>query len=337
MPELRYNLVSGDWVVFAPERATRPDHHPLPPSRLGDRAAEPDCPFCPGSQATAAETMRLPAGADWHVRSVLNRFPALRAEGSVERLGQGYTKSMSGFGRHEVIIECPRHNTTTALLPVEHIDEILRVFCERMRAFYADPAVEHVIIFKNHGEAAGSSLDHPHAQIVGVPVRPGQVRMRIEEAMRHWGQQGDCVFCYCLREELKNRARLIVESEHFAAFVPYAALSPYHVWILPKRHGAYFGDINDTERAAFARILKEVLGRLFVALDNPHFNYVIRSLSPSERDVKYFHWYATIIVRVARMAGFELGTGMFINTVLPETSAQVLREVQLTGLPGSLP
>ncbi len=330
MPELRYNLVTGDWVIFSPERSKRPDAHGRPQAPpLGPVHLE-TCPFCSGNEEkTTGETARSESGGSWLVRSVPNRFPALCPEGTPKHAGGGYTRSMTGVGRHEVIIESPHHNGTTALFPPEHVREILRISRARMVAFYQDPRVEHVILFKNHGESAGSSLDHPHSQIVGTPVVPGQVRVRIEQALRQYDELGECLTCHALRQELTTRTRLIEENDDFAAFIPYAALSPFHIWIVPKRHQSHFGDVEEPQLMSLAHTLLRTLRRVHLGLGNPPFNYVVRSLSPREAEARYYHWYLSIVVRVTRTAGFELGTGMFINTALPEESARYLRDVPL--------
>ena len=333
-PELRYNLMTGDWVVVSPDRGRRPHPHAqMPPTNLGPAFVQ-TCPFCAGNEAeTLAETARVEGPTAWFARAVENRFPALAPTGELERDGEGYERSMTGIGRHEVIVESPHHNTMMALLPVDRVRDVLTLYRERTRAIYADSRVEHVIVFKNHGEAAGSTLDHPHSQIVGTPVVPGQVRVRIEEALRQYGQLGECLYCYCMRQEIAGEVRIVEETPTFVALIPYAALSPFHIWIVPKRHCAYFGGATDDELTALAGILQRTLRRLDLALGNPHFNYVIRSLSPPEEGVKYYHWYLSIVVRLTRSAGFELGTGMYINTALPEESARRLREVALDEAP----
>lgn len=332
-PELRYNLVTGDWVVIAPERgrrSTTAHSHSRPVHEQPAYIAA--CPFCRGNEReTAAETSRVDGDDGWLVRAVENRYPALSSVGEVTRAASGYERSIAGVGRHEVVIESPYHNTTISLLDPARVRDVLAVYRERMRLLYADPRIEHVMVFKNHGETAGSTVDHPHSQIVGTPVVPGRVRVRIEEALRLYGELGECLYCYSLRDELASGVRIVEETECFAAFVPYAALSPYHVWIFPKRHGAYFGAVTDDELEGLAGILQRTLRRIYVALGDAHFNYVFRSLSPPEQHVKYYHWYVSVIVRITRAAGFELGTGMFINTAVPEESARLLREAKLEG------
>jgi len=330
MSELRLNLITGEWVIIATERAKRPEEFKQASAKRVLPAFSESCPFCPGHEdRTPAETLRIPDDGRWLVRAVPNKFSALSPGSNPARHDAGLKTCLAGIGCHEVIIESPAHDATTALLPVEQVERVMAACRDRLRAFYREPAVEHVIIFKNHGEAAGTSLEHPHCQIVGTPVLPGQLRRRIEEAMRFWGDYASCLYCRTLADELAEGARVVTENASFVAFVPYAALSPFHLWITPRRHGAHFGAVGDSELADLAAILRDVLRRLHVGLGDPDFNWVIRSLSPEESAVKYFHWYLSLVPRVSRAAGFELGTGMFINTALPEASAAFLRSVSV--------
>jgi UDPglucose--hexose-1-phosphate uridylyltransferase len=333
MPEVRLNQITGDWVIIATERARRPEDfkHAREHVTLPDHS--PSCPFCTGNEGmTPSETLRLSDDEGrWTVRVVPNKYSALTPEGVIVKKRDDLRECLSGVGLHEVIIESPIHNTTTALLPLDRVADILVAYRHRQLAFYNDDRVEHVIIFKNHGEDAGTSLEHPHSQIVGTPVFPGQVMNRLNEAIRnyYYVNFGDCLYCTYMKGEKDDGVRVVSENEHFLAFVPYAALSPFHIWIYPKRHNACYGHITDDEIRALALILKEVLLRLYLGLGNPDYNYVIRSLSPGGADAKYFHWYLAIVPRLTRAAGFELGTGMYINTSLPEESAEFLRNVPI--------
>jgi UDPglucose--hexose-1-phosphate uridylyltransferase len=158
---------------------------------------------------------------------------------------------------------------------------------------------------------------------------PSQVRDRIQDAIHFWDNTGECVFCNMLKQELAARERIVYESEHFVAFVPYAALSPFHLWLFPKRHSSSFDDSTDVEIDDLACNLKTVLAKLYHGLGNPDFNYCIRSVPTDEQQTDYFHWYVAIIPKVIQTAGFELGSGIFVNTALPEASAKFLREVKI--------
>jgi UDPglucose--hexose-1-phosphate uridylyltransferase len=330
MPELRQNLISRDWVIIATERAKRPedfvkhkDVKPLP--EFNEK-----CPFCPGFEdKTPPETFRIGGvGKNWQVRVVYNKFAALTPEGERTRKMNGIYRSMNGVGIHEVIVEHPKHNAVTALMSDEEVANIIRVYKERYLAVQQDKRIESIIIFKNHGAGAGTSLEHPHSQLVATPIVPPQVRHRMDEAVSYFDDTGECIFCHTLKEELKAAERIVLETEHFVSLVPYAALSPFHIWIFPRRHMSSFAEINDVEIKDLAVNLKTTLAKLYRGLDNPDFNYSIRSIPTEEKGSDYFHWYISLVPRVSQTAGFELGSGMFINVALPEASAKFLREVK---------
>jgi len=237
---------------------------------------------------------------------------------------------MAGIGVHEVIVENPRHDLTTALLTVVEVTDILLVYRQRYLEIRKYPHIETIIIFKNHGESAGTSLEHPHSQIAATPVVPSLFRSRIDAAIRYFDDTGECLFCRTLDDELASGERVIFESAYFVAFIPYAALSPFHIWIFPRRHSSSFDDITDAEITDLAYTLKTVLAKLYYGLNDPDYNYNIRSVPTAERATKYFHWYMAIIPRVSKQAGFELGSGMFINTALPEESAEFLRSIAIS-------
>lgn len=331
MSELRQNIITRDWVIIATERAQRPHQFaqthkemiPLPVHR-------PDCPFCSENEGDGIlETFRLCQGNKWKVRAILNKFPALSPTTERVRISDGIHRTLSGVGYHEVIVEHPHHNMTTALLSLEDVVNILLVYRQRYAEIRKDRRIETIIIFKNHGETAGTSLEHPHSQLAATPVVPYQFRTRIDEAIRYFDDTGDCLFCQTLEDELVAAQRIIFESDHFVVFIPYAALSPFHTWIFPRRHASSFDDINDAEIFDLAYVLKTTLAKLYYGLNNPDYNYTIRSVPTAEQGTKYFHWYIAIVPRVSRQAGFELGSGMYINTALPEESAKFLRSIQV--------
>ena len=218
---------------------------------------------------------------------------------------------------------------TIALLSVPDVAAIITMYRMRYAAIRKDPRVEAIVIFKNHGDAAGTSIVHPHSQIAATPIVPTQIRARLEEAIRFVDDHGECLFCRTMKEELAAGERIIVETTHFVAFHPYAALSPFHTWVFPKRHMPSFDDIADAEIVDLAFTLKVFLSKLYYGLGNPDFNLSIRSIPTNDKNTEYFHWYLAIVPRVSKAAGFEMGSGMFINTVLPEESAAFLREIKI--------
>lgn len=330
MSELRLNLITREWVIIATERAKRPEEF----RKIKDKKNLPEyldtCPFCPGNeQRTPDEIMRIPYGDSWKLRVTPNKFSALSPEVKRERKNEGRRHLITGFGKHEVIVESPVHNMLISSMTVDDISTLIRIYKTRLEAIYQAPGIEHVIIFKNYGEGAGTSLLHPHSQIIGTPVTPLQVRHRIEEGIRYFDNTGRCLMCACLKDEISDGRRIVLDTEHFVTFVPFAALSPFHTWIFPKRHCAAFSSINEEEINDLASHLKTILRKFYVGLEDPDFNYIIRSENPKECASEYFHWYMSIVPRLTQTAGFELGSGMYINTSIPEESADYLRKIKV--------
>jgi UDPglucose--hexose-1-phosphate uridylyltransferase len=329
MPELRQNLATKEWVIIATERAKRPEQFvQADKERVEDRPAyAAGCPFCPGNEELDLERLRLPEQGDWIVRVVQNRYPALREAGDRVRHLDGSHPSIAGVGYHDVVVESRLHNTSPATQHVDEIEQTLRAFQARGQVIAADQRIEQIVYFKNHGASAGASLVHPHAQMLGLPVVPSSIRARMTEAWRHYDSYGECVICRMCDEEKREQQRVVVNSPYFSAFVPFAAFSPFHIWIVPHRHMANFIDATFEELADLAMILQQVLQKIYFGLNDPDYNYVIRSAPVREATSQYLHWYVAVVPRVTRPAGFEMGTGMFINTALPEESAQFLRAV----------
>lgn len=333
MSELRQNIATKEWVIIATERAKRPgvyaeaDHRPTTQDLSPHEAA---CPFCPGNEELDLETERMPADDPaWQVRSVYNRYPALGNEAALARTFDGVQRWISGVGYHEVVVEHPLHNTTPALMPVTSLGTVLEMFYNRGWSIQNDPRIEQIIFFKNHGEQAGASIDHPHSQIVGLPVVPNIIRQRTEESRRYFDDTGNCVYCVMLNDELNRKERIITTSQYFAAFALYAAPSPFNIWIIPRRHSVSFLYTDKEERADLAAILRDILRRLFFGLHDPAYNFVIQSSPVKELNSDYLHWYLTVNPRLSRTAGFELGSGMSINPALPEECAEYLRNIKI--------
>jgi UDPglucose--hexose-1-phosphate uridylyltransferase len=328
MAELRQNLATREWVIIASERARRPNAYVEAPERTrAHERPERDhaCPFCPGNEELDLEIMRAPEAGPWSTRVVLNKYPALALDGPITRAFNGVERSITGVGYHEVLVEHPFHNTTLALMTDEEIRAVLEMYLCRGKAIAQDKRIEQIVFFKNHGERAGASLPHTHSQIIGLPIVPGDIRHRIEEARRYFDDTGICVFCAMLSDELERKERLIALNEHYAAFVLYASSSPFHIWIMPRRHHASFMHVQSAELVHLAPLLRDVLFRLYIHLNDPDYNLIIRSTPTKEPENGYFHWYIALVPRLSRSAGFELGSGMWINPTLPEQCAAFLR------------
>ncbi len=332
MPELRQNFFTKEWVIIATDRAKRPEE--LATHRRAKTIAPlvATCPFCPGNESkTPPEVLRVPARGNgpWQVRVVPNKFAALSLEIQPIRTVHRSRRSIEGFGVHDVIIDTPDHSQGTALMPDGHVANVLRAYKSRYDALSHDPRIAHVTIFKNHGIDAGTSLEHPHSQLIATPVISHQVRQRLHEALRHYDDYGECMFCQMIEEEVAEEKRVVLKTEHFIALEVFASPTPFCTHIFPLRHMAGFGDISGAEIVDLAGVLRTVLAKLHHGLEDPDFNYTIRNAPAESVGVKYFHWYVSVIPRLTRVAGFELGSGMFINTVLPEAAAEFLRNVKV--------
>ncbi len=331
MPEIRQNIATREWVIIATERARRPEQFILPPhERTADGLTyADDCPFCPGNEELDLERLRIPAEGDWQLRVVRNRYPALQETGELTHTIHGIHHQISGIGYHEIVIESRLHNTCPALESAAEIEQTFLAYQERGHALISDLRVEQIIYFKNHGVTAGASLLHPHAQILALPMVPLSIESRVETAQQFFHEHGKCVICYMRESEESEQIRIVAESPYFSAFVPYAAFSPFHLWVIPRRHSASFLDASAEEIADLARLLRDLLRRIYFGMNDPDYNYLIRSSPIRRRGASYLHWYVAIVPRISRSAGFELGSGMFINPSLPEESAVFLRNVQV--------
>ncbi len=335
MPELRQDPTTKEWIIISTERSKRPhefrgfDSLPSLPDH------DSSCPFCPGQETeTPAEVAvyrseQASGEASWGVRVIPNKFPALVPEGTTERqVESGFFWKMSGVGYHEVIIETPLHNRFIPAMTVGEVQQILVAYKDRFLALKQDRRIRYILIFKNHGEAAGTSLAHPHSQLVATSVVPANLRRKYEEANHYYDATGRCVFCDAVESELKVRDRVILDTDAFVVFHPFASQTPFETWIVPKRYCPTFAAISSGELTQLAEILKDVLGRLGKALNNPAYNYVINSAPTQDEDEDYYLWHIQILPRLTNIAGFELGSGMRINMSNPEDTARFIRETE---------
>jgi UDPglucose--hexose-1-phosphate uridylyltransferase len=333
MPELRQNVATKEWVIIATERAKRPDNF-IEVDTLPTIDREPghdsDCPFCPGNEEPEREIERQPETGPWQIRVVRNKYPALTQNGKLPvRTFDGVHRYIAGVGHHEVVVEHPQHNTSWALMTYAEIKQLLLTYHHRGWQIRKNTHMEQMIYFKNHGPRSGASLKHPLSQIIAMPVVPNYIRHRMEEARRYSDDHGQCVYCMMAQDEFDRGERTICANEHFVAFVLYAALSPFHLWIMPREHSVSFLYSQPDQIESLAEILHNVLRRLYYGLNDPSYNLIIHSAPLKEISNNYLHWYVSIIPRVSRTAGFELGSGMFINPALPEASAEYLRDMKM--------
>jgi UDPglucose--hexose-1-phosphate uridylyltransferase len=257
---------------------------------------------------------------------VPNKFPALRIEGELDRRGEGIYDKMNGVGAHEVIIECPDHDATLASVPQEHFEKVLLSYRDRMNELYRDRRFKYMAIFRNQGEVAGASLAHPHSQIIALPIVPRRVMEELEGSKAYFNYKERCVFCDIIRQEKEQGMRVVNENREFIALTPFASRFPFEIWILPKNHSSSFEDIPHVDYASLAGLFSDTLKRLSLCLNDPPYNFMLHTSPVGEKLNDYYHWHFEIIPRLTRVAGFEWGSGFYINPTSPEDAAQILRE-----------
>jgi UDPglucose--hexose-1-phosphate uridylyltransferase len=323
---LRQDATTNEWVIMSPERAARPrDERAVSRPALPARA--PDCPVCPGNEhMTPPEIARVPAGSEWEQRVFPNRFPALSPEGSTERRGPPGERETDGLGWHEVVVESPRHDERMEEMAVERILSVLRTWRDRYLDLRDRPSVKAVVLFRNFGDGAGTSLVHPHSQILAVPVFPPDQLHRYQVATRYFDDTGHCAYVDVVQQMLRERTRLVAERGSMVAFAPFAASLPFETWIAPLAHQTSFGLCSDGDLADLASLLRDVLEALRHSAGDPDYNLVVDSAPAIEESKPFFLWHIRVLPRMTTAAGFELGSGMSINPVLPEDSAGMLRD-----------
>ncbi len=330
MPELRKDPITGRWVIIATDRAKRPSDFVREKVEVRGSAF---CPFCYGNESkTPPEIFAYrrdssPANTPgWTVRVVPNKFPALGIEGELDRQGEGLYDKMHGIGAHEVIIETPDHFQTLASMPADRVEQVLLVCRDRIIDLKKDRRFKYLLIFKNHGEAAGASLEHPHSQLIALPVVPKRVQEEVEGAKIHYDLKERCIFCDIIRQEIETGTRVISENQAFIVVAPFAPRFPFEMWIIPKVHESAFEHCRNVELERLAVILKDMLMRLDKVLESPPYNYIVHTSPFSEGAEDYYHWHLEIMPKLTKVAGFEWGTGFYINPTPPEESAKFLRE-----------
>lgn len=340
MSELRKDIISGRWVIIASERSKRPDDF-----RRATEARKKEtgkfCPFCPGSEnKTPPEVFAIrkkgtkPNEAGWLVRVVPNKFPALQRGRTpiIQKSDDGLFFWMEGIGVHEVIIESPDHDRELADLALSHLEKIVETYRLRMIEIQTEKQYKYIHLFKNKGPEAGASLAHPHSQIVATPIVPKKNREELKSSSELKERFGQCIFCRLIEEELKRGERVVYQNDHFCVLTPFAPRFPFELRLYPRRHSPWFSEINKAEIKSLARTLKLVLSQLKKVLADPPYNfYIHQGPNPnSARDCpnglrEYYHWHFEIIPILSRVAGFEWGTGFYINPISPEAAAEFLR------------
>ncbi|MGS0763990.1 galactose-1-phosphate uridylyltransferase [Syntrophomonas curvata] len=328
--ELRRDLVRDNWVIIATDRALKPNDFPINKGWEKARVSgQQVCPFCEGNESYTTDEIAafrddnsLPDTPGWTVRTIPNKFSAFKLEGELELKRNGIFQSCNGLGQHEVVVETPQHGVDFSQLPADRIKQIYLMLQQRYLQLAADRRVKYIQIYKNRGLFAGASLEHSHSQILALPDVPPENR----GLSKYYEQEGKCLLCTILEEEIRSRQRLVYESQHFLLVCPYASRFSYETWIIPRRHTEHFADINDEELDDLAAIMKAFMPAMLDCLNDPSYNMVINT-APVNQDIGGgYHWYMEIAPRLIVTAGVEFATGFYMNPVAPEISAAMLRE-----------
>jgi UDPglucose--hexose-1-phosphate uridylyltransferase len=330
MPELRKDPISNRWVIISVERGKRP-------SDFGIRVSPKKggfCAFCEGNEHTTPKEIFAfrqdgagPNTPGWSLRVVPNKFPALQFDGELNRIGEGIFDKMNGVGAHDVFIECPDHNLTLSTMPLKSVEDLLKAFHKRSTELKEDPRFKYILIFKNEGDDAGASLEHTHSQLIALPIVPHLVEEELYQSKKYYAYKERCIFCDIIRQESEAKIRITSENENFIALAPFASRSPFEIIILPKQHESSF--VPDSDFALLAQILQQTLKQMDAVLDLPPYNLMIHTSPFKNESNEYYHWHIEIKPKLTKIAGFEWGSGFYINPTPPEEAAEFMRAVKL--------
>jgi UDPglucose--hexose-1-phosphate uridylyltransferase len=330
MPELRKDPVLGRWIIISQERSRRPMDFIVEKSVSKGGF----CPLCPGNENTTPPEVLVygrsqsnkPNTPGWNLRVVPNKYPALVIEGNLEKQGEGLYDKMNGIGAHEVIVESPSHADCFSHLPPEQMVQVFWAYRDRLIDLGRDPRFQYVMVFKNEGKAAGASLEHSHSQLVALPILPRMIVSELEGSLAYYRYKERCIYCDIIRQEISMDIRVICQDEYFISLMPFAPRSPFEMWILPKKHSSSYINMGEREFAALTRIFSESMRRLDACIPDVPYNFVLHT-SPLRSDpLDHFHWHFEIRPKLTTIAGFEWGSGFYINPMPPEDAAVYLKE-----------
>lgn len=331
--ELRFDLVSRDWVVIATGRAKRPKNFKKEKKEKDGISVE-DCPFCHVSaqekptlifsKGKKVSTEKVPT--NWTVLSLPNKYPAFIPYPKLEEKKEGpFYKKMNAVGFHEVVVT-KNHHKSLGQFGVKEVKEVFDVYQERYQSLMNEKFVNYISIFHNHGKEAGASIYHPHSQIITTPLIDIDLEKALSNSQGYYKKTKRCIYCEMNNWELKAKKRIIFENKYFLAFCPFASKSAFQVIVSPKIHLAYFEQTEDKVRWQLAEAFQAALSKLYKGLSDPAYNFYLHTAPCDGEDYSYYHWHWTIRPKTSTWAGFEIGTRMEISTIEPEKAAAYLRK-----------
>ncbi len=331
MPELRKDPVIGRWIIISRERRKRPTDFIVEDIKTTGGF----CPLCPGHEnTTPPEIISFAQGGNngqegWQVRVVPNKYPALIIEGNLDKEGEGLYDKMNGIGAHEVIIETPNHEETFSEMSSSNKRKVFQIYKDRIVDLEKDERFRYVMIFKNFGKAAGASLEHSHSQLIALPILPRMLVSELEGARQYYNYKERCVFCDVIRQEIKQDIRVVCQNEHFITITTFAPRTPFEMWVLPKKHSSSYCSIDAVQLDSMADIFSETLRRLNKCIPNVPYNFVLHTRPLRGGRLDHYHWHFEIVPKLTSIAGFEWGSGFYINPMPPEEAASYLKDIEM--------
>ncbi|MBI4650879.1 DUF4921 family protein [Candidatus Desantisbacteria bacterium] len=331
MSELRKDIIMDHWVIIDTETSR---HSVVFGESIINKNNIIECPLCPGKEnLTLSEILAYrPDNSKkntpgWIKRIIPNSIPSVRIEGEFKKSGIGMYDMMTGIGAHEIIIETPHHDLDIQDQDLKTIENTIWAYRDRIIDLKNDRRLKYILIFKNRGFVAGATMDHPHSQLIATPIIPKRIDEELSNALRYYKYKERCVFCDIIQQELQYKERIIIENPLFISFSPFASISPFESWILPLKHNSNFEDISANEVIELAKILKDTLRRISIALNKPAYNYILHTAPANAHGMEYYHWHIEIIPKMAKLTSFEWDTGLYVNPTSPEDSSRYLRSI----------
>lgn len=325
-PELRQDIVSGDWILLAKSRIKRP-HAELFLASPQNFTPKRTCPFENPRRSGNKIIASYPQEADWFVQVIANKYPAVMTNGTdtcpVPYTVGAYRKTQA-IGFHDVVVTRP-HDRSLGEMTIKEGLLVARAWQDRMQTLKKQPCVDYVILFHNHGKAAGASISHPHSQIITTPVVPPDVSRSLAGARRFFEEKKQCVHCVIIAEEMREKKRVVYQNEQFLVFAPFASRVNFELRIMPLEHKKFFEDLSAPEQPLFVEALIGALRALYKKAKNPSYNFFIHTTPPRDASGIY-HWHLEILPKTTTWAGLELGTGLEAIMVAPEDAAALLRK-----------
>lgn len=331
MSQLRRDPITGRWIIVNYEKVMKPGDFIF--EKVIKSNDTKNCPFCPGNEEltppeiVAHRKTEIPNSTGWTIRVVPNKYPALNSQGALGKQGFGVFDRMNGTGTHEVIIDIPEHASDIADISEAQAEEIIWSYHGRSTDLRKDERYKYILIFRNYGKSAGASLEHPHSQLIALPIVPKRVNEELHSSLEYYNYKDRCVFCDILNQELTDRERIVEENQFFISFCPFVSRFPYEIWIMPKKHESHFTGLQNEEVRPLGLILRNTMQRLKKLLNDPPYNYIIHTSPINGHEKEFYHWHIEIMPKLVNVAGFEWGSGFYVNPVPPEVAASNLTRV----------